>query len=203
MSLFADFFKKDVTAYPSGRDVATKKKTRAKWSDEELSYRMGLAMVGTACVGAALFMGALVKSNIDKKVENHKHDYDSALLATIDSVAATGIPMENAIEKGFTLTNYRLEADDKDALKDHINYRLAEARDIADIKTNDLGDYDTVFAYKPEFRESLAHVVQVTQENKQNRCNCNQSHQNNHSSGGSFLNSAAGRAAMSTLIRGF
>lgn len=200
MSLFGDFFKKDVTAYPSGRDVATKKKTRAKWSDEELSYRMGLAMVGTACVGAALFMGALVKANIDKKVENHKHDYDSALLATIDSVAATGIPMENAVEKGFTLTNYRLGADDNNMLKDHINQRMAEARDIADIKTNDLGDYDTVFVYKPAFRDELADVIQVRKENMQNRCNCNQ---NSHSSGASFLNSAAGRAAMSTLIRGF
>ena len=94
MSLFGDFFKKDVTAYPSGRDVATGKETRAKWSEEK---KMSVLMAG--CLSTMLVC-AVGGTTLACMQENHMHDYDKSLLATIDSVAATGIPMENAVEKG-------------------------------------------------------------------------------------------------------
>jgi len=192
MSLFGDFFKKDVTAYPSGRDVATGKETRAKWSEEK---KMSVLMAG--CLSTMLVC-AVGGTTLACMQENHMYDYDKSLLATIDSVAATGIPMENAVEKGVTLTNHRLGAGDNFWLKNHISQRLAEARDIADIKTNDSGDYDTVFVYISEFRDELAQKIAKVE----NRAKC-QGHHGRGSNGGSFLNSAAGRAAMSTLIRGF
>ena len=185
MSLLENFSKKDVTAYPSGRDVATGKESEAKFWTKAIAFSL---VVG---IGMSSVMETGVKAMNNARERNRKAtEYDSSLLATIDSVAATGIPMENAVEKGFTITNHRLGTDS--LLTEHIDRRLAEARDIADIKTNDAGDYDTVFAYKPAFRESLAHVVQKRQ-------NCNKSNHGNDD--GAWINSTVGRSVMSSFYR--
>lgn len=147
------------------------------------------------------FMGAAAAGQQRLEDRQNAALYDKTLLATIDSVAEMGVPMEKAIEKGFLLQNYHTSQDpvmNTDSLKIHKDIRLAEAREIDGIERDASGSYDTVFVYKPAFRDELAQKVAAAEKG-----NCRATCQGRGSDGGSFINSTVGRTMMFSLTRGF
>ena len=173
MSSFAEFFKKDVTAYPSGREVAEGKKTSAK-------YRK--AITGMIAVGLLASVGTYFDSVAPWSSDNYPTqykleattEYDSSLLSTIDSLHNTGISMEVAVEKGVQLgagraaLNVRNDPPEESSIfnaktrnsvmehkivLNHAQQRIDEARDSI------VTDSGTVFVYKAGFRDQLASEI--------------------------------------------
>ena len=95
---FISFLEKDVTAYPSGREVAEGKKNSAKYKK---------VIAGVLAVGIGLSAGTYYDSLAPWSSENYPTqykmevttEYDSSLLSTIDSIYNTGVSMDVAVEK--------------------------------------------------------------------------------------------------------
>ena len=189
-----DFFKKGATSYPCGRDAATGKESGSKWASVEkrMAAKALLFVAACGCAGIAGLAGG-----VDQHQKLEAEKYDISLYSTIDSIAETGVPMDAAIEKGFMITNHNLDKSSK-SLDAHIDKRLSEAREIVDVELNDHGTYDITYAYKPEFYDHIsnyAHLAKRMQEARRRASGRNED--------GSFMNSAAGRAAIFQLTRGF
>ena len=176
-----DFFKKDVKAYPSGRDVATGMERSAKYS-KALVVLCGALAIGTIGWDTLAHMEA--SSYPADKTAALKAEYDASLLSTIDSLHNTGLSMETAVEKGVQMqtkrARYKMLLKDAESIivMHHADQRLAQSRKIDHInkrKETSMGFsavnasmglggltvdeetvYDTVYAYKPEFRDQLA-----------------------------------------------
>lgn len=182
-----DFFKKDVKSYPSGHDVATGKKTSSRYA-KTLAAVCGAALF-TVGIGWDLVAYTDAANYPAEEKAALTAEYDTALLATIDSLHNTGLSMENSVEKGVLMqTNrakYKMSVKDAEAIivMKHANQRLAQSRKIDHINKRSetsLGFsatraamgfsgltvdeetvYDTVYAYKPEFRNQLAEDIHL------------------------------------------
>lgn len=175
-----DFFKKGATSYPSGHDAATGKETKPRFA--KVYGGFAAVAVGTATMIAALACDAKIIHDAKNYPEAKKQEltsaYDASLLTTIDSLYEEGLPMEVAVEKGNKIHSYRIRKEtDFNAegvvQRSHAQKRLAQSREIDHIhvtKKPSLGYshlygrltvedetvYDTVYAYRPEFRDRLA-----------------------------------------------
>ncbi|MBR4126958.1 MAG: hypothetical protein IKR09_05250 [Alphaproteobacteria bacterium] len=178
---------KNVTAYPSGRDVATGKETSSRYA-KTLAAVCGAALF-TVGIGWDLVAYTDAANYPAEEKAALTAEYDTALLATIDSLHNTGLSMENSVEKGVLMqTNrakYKMSVKDAEAIivMKHANQRLAQSRKIDHINKRSetsLGFsatraamgfsgltvdeetvYDTVYAYKPEFRNQLAEDIHL------------------------------------------
>ena len=193
LSCVEDF--KNVTAYPSGRDVATGKETKPKYNKTEKMMCAGIVAVPVLIGGLVIGMAAHAQK-IENEVRNYPEEkkqemtsaYDASLLSTIDSLYETGIPMEKAVEKGVQLHTYRVKNTTFDAdgiiQTAHARQRLAQSREIDHINTRKEASmeysvlykrmtleektvYDTVYTYKPEFRNQLAEELRDYQKSVQ------------------------------------
>ena len=170
---FISFLEKDVTAYPSGREVAEGKKTSAKYKK---------AIAGILAAGIAISAGTYYDSIAPWSSENYPTqykmevttEYDSSLLSTIDSIYNTGVSMDVAVEKGVLLEAGRaaqvvrndppeeqriVNVKVRDSVMEHkiaLNHAQQRVEDARDTVQTDSG---TVFVYKADFRDQLASEI--------------------------------------------
>lgn len=182
--MLADFFKKDVTAYPSGEKAPEHKGSR---------YGNAFKKTGMA-IGGFIIAAAMVSCVSNAKIEEMKAQvpakektelrgaYDSILLHKIDSLHARGTDMAKAVEKGHALAWNQVSKGmpgvfswtGKEYIqKEHADKRIEQSRDkhvkkemkpyttmIGDTEQLMYREEETVsYTYKPSFRDRLAKEI--------------------------------------------
>ncbi len=183
----SDFFKKDVVAFPSGRRAAEKGAKESRYG--RILNSMGKITAGVALATALVACGPSREEINAMKAQVPLKDslelvaaYDSTLLANIDSLYNTGKKMDQAVEKGVSLTWEQTRRNfaktpwtgKEYILEDHADKRLDESRDrhedilMLPMVISTGKSATTVmrpqvvvsYTYKKEFRDQLASEVQ-------------------------------------------
>lgn len=182
--MLADFFKKDVTAYPSGEKAAEHKGSRYGSALKKMGMALGgfvIAASMVSCVSKAKIEEMKAQVPAKEKIEL-TCAYDSILLHKIDSLHAGGVKMEKAVEKGHDLAWNQISKDMPGVFswtgkeyvqKEHAEKRVEQSRDkhvkkemkpyttmIGDTEQLMYREEETVsYTYKAGFRDRLAKEV--------------------------------------------